>query len=169
MQPTIQLVTAKNPAIDLVRALNALTHNDVLVGVPEKTAGRKTQGKRQMNNATLAYIHDNGSPLAHIPQREFLRPGIKNAQQDIVKYLEGAGKAALNGKEQTIGKYLDAAGLTAQKSIRRKIQTGPFTPLKAATVKARKRKHPSRKNTRVTPLIDTGSMLASISYVIRSK
>jgi hypothetical protein len=166
LNPVVQLKVASNPAYDLTRALKNLTRRDVLVGVPEATAQRK---KGQVTNAMLAYVHDNGSPLAHIPPRPFMQPGIMNAKDDIAKYFGEAGKAALDGKPELMTKALTAAGLSAQKSIRKRIQTGPFTPLKPATIRARKSKHKSRSNTSVTPLIDSGQLLAAINFVIRDK
>lgn len=169
MQAQIKLTEQGIDFKKFAKSLNDLTKKDVLVGVPESTAPRKKDSTPKMNNATLAYIHDNGSPAAHIPPRPFLRPGIDNAKKEIGDYLGQAGRAVLDRKLDTAMKALNAAGLSAQKSIRRKIQTGPFTPLKAATIAARKRKHPSRSNTSVTPLIDTGQMQASINYIIREK
>jgi hypothetical protein len=174
VNPVVQLKVASNPAYDLTRALKNLTRRDVLVGVTEATAQRKKEAtaqrkKGQVTNAMLAYVHDNGSPLAHIPPRPFMQPGIMNAKDDIAKYFGEAGKAALDGKPELMTKALTAAGLSAQKSIRKRIQTGPFTPLKPATIRARKSKHKSRSNTSVTPLIDTSQMLQSISFEIRDK
>lgn len=164
IKPTVKLkVIGKKFPDDLLKALRKLPATRVLVGVPEAKAPRN-QGTA--NNAMLAYIHDNGSPMANIPPRPFMKEGIANAQDDINKYLRQAGSAALDGDEDKMHRALTAVGLVAQKAIRRKIQTGPFTPLKPATVAARKRKHKSRSNTIQTPLIDTGQLLASINFVI---
>jgi hypothetical protein len=166
MRPTIKMTVASNPAVDLTMSLKNLTRQDVLVGVPEATAPRK---RGAANNALIAYVQDQGSPRMGIPAREFMRPGILNAKEEITKRFEDAGKAALEGRKEDIAKNFVAAGLIAQKSIRRKIQTGPFAPLKPATIKARKRRHKGRSNTSVTPLIDTGQLLQSINFVIRNK
>lgn len=167
--PTVNLIAkgSEFPA-NLIKSLTELTKSKVLVGVPRDTSVRendKPGGK--VNNALLAYIHDQGSPINNIPQREFLRPGIKNAQKEIEKYLRQAGLALMRKDRAAADRAFTAAGLAAQKSIRRKIQTGPFAPLKPATVRARKRKHPGRLNTKISPLIDTGQLLASINFVVK--
>jgi len=167
LKPVIKVeVKGNNFNRDFTKLLKTLTNKEVLVGVPAAKANRKEPA---VNNAMLAYIHDNGSPLAHIPPRPFLCAGIEQNKEQITKYMEQAGKAALENDPARMERALNAVGLTAQKAVRRKIQTGPFTPLKASTIAARKRKHKSRKNTSVTPLIDTGQLLQSINYVITTK
>jgi hypothetical protein len=167
LKPVLKIeVKGKNFNRDFAKLLENLTHKEVLVGVPAAKASRK---EPQANNAMLAYIHDNGSPLAHIPPRPFLCAGIEQNKEQITKYMEQAGKAALDNDEPRMERALNAMGLAAQKAVRRKIQTGPFTPLKASTIRARKRRHKSRKNTSVTPLIDTSQLLQSINFVIVKK
>ena len=167
MQPKVKLtVIGKKFPDELIKALKTLTLKEVLAGVPEAKAPRK---RGTATNALLAYVHDNGSPLQNIPPRPFLCAGIEEGKEEITKYLEQAGKAALHGDAMLMDKALNAVGLAAQKAIRKKIQTGPFTPLKASTVAARKRKRKSRNNTQMTPLIDTGQLLQSINYVINDK
>jgi hypothetical protein len=165
VKATVKVASHDNSK-ELMKAVRRLTKMDVLVGVPQKSGARK---RSKVNNAMLAYIHDNGSPLSHIPPRPFLRTGIQEGKKEIVHYLDGAAKGALNGDPEAVEKGLNAAGLVAQKSVRRKIQTGPFTPLKASTIRARRSKRKSRNNNSITPLIDTGQMRNSINYVIRKK
>ena len=56
------------------------------------------------------------------------------------------------------------AGLIAQNSVKATITAGEgFAPLAESTLAARKRRGVSRTK----PLIDTGSLLNSITYVIR--
>jgi len=143
-----------------------LTAREVLAGFPESTAGRKETG---VNNATLAYIHDKGSPARGIPQREFVHPGIKLGQEEIVARLGQGARMALDGNRNGVEQALNAAGLIAQKSIRKKISDGPFTPLKPATIRARNRKHRGRTSTSVRPLIDTGQMRQAVNYVVTDK
>jgi hypothetical protein len=155
----------------LLRGVQALTEQQVLVGVPESTTTRppKDDVKQKMTNATLAYIHNYGSPAANIPARPFMEPGIKDARDPISTRMQAAGDAALAGDPGLVRRNLEAAGLEAQNSIRRKITTGPFAPLAPGTVRGRKRRHKSRSNADPRPLIDTGDMRKSISYVVRRK
>ena len=54
-------------------------------------------------------------------------------------------------------------------AIKAKITDGPFEPLKPSTIAARKSKRKSRSNADIKPLIDTGALRNSISYVIRDE
>lgn len=146
-------------AKEFQKAVSILTRTKVLVGVPAAKAERQIDddhgAPRHINNAALAYIHDNGAPEANIPARPFMQPGIENAKDAIVKGMRRAGDVALAGGE--IEKDLTRVGLIAQSAIQEKITDGPFVPLKPATIK---RKGSDR------PLIDTGQMRRSISFVV---
>lgn len=151
----------------VVAGINTLASTRVMVGVPSSRAGRKVdkgKGGETVNNAILAYVHDNGSPEAGIPARPFMMPGIANAKEKITKALENAATAALDGNPARVTREYHRAGLAAMVSIKLKITTGPFIPLKPATLAARRR----RGVTRTKPLIDTGGLINSIGYVIQS-
>jgi len=164
---------ALNPAKLVLNKLPALLaglknlHSDVLVGVPNDTTGRKTvPGEKQaMNNATLAYIHDNGSPAANIPARPFMKPGVEEVHERIVKTLEKGAQAALHNNPEGVERALGIAGLTAQSSVRRVINAGIEPGLADSTIAARK----ARGRTGTKPLIDTGQLRNSINYVVRKK
>lgn len=161
MQTTFKLeVKDFTPA--LVKSIKLLTKKQVLVGVPAEKAGRRGK-KQKMNNAALALVHDQGSPAQNIPARPFMEPGLRDVNEEIVQRLGQAGKVALRGGEEAdITRALNAVGLTAQKGIRNRINSGPFEPLKPGTLAARRR----RGRTGTKPLIDTGQLRNSISYVI---
>jgi hypothetical protein len=169
LNPIIKLLQRPTPsAKKMDKALTSLTSRAVLVGVPESTSPRNS-GAAQMNNATLAYIHDNGSPLANIPQREFLRPGVRDDKANTIKFLGQGARLALDGNTGAVERALTSAGLSAQKSIRRKISTGPFAPLKPSTVRGRIRRHKGRTGVSAQPLIDTGQLRQSINFVVVDK
>lgn len=167
------------------KAIEALGSQRVLVGVPEDKGARKPEGGKPVpiTNAALAYIHDNGAPEVNIPQREFLRPGIKSVQGKIVAMFKQAGQLALSGDATAIDRALNAVGLVAQSAVRAKITDGPFAPLALSTIQARARR--GRKGAKkalkdiaaglqpnaddVRPLIDTAQLRAAISYVIRKR
>ncbi|MCX5495374.1 hypothetical protein OSH11_11700 [Kaistia dalseonensis] len=152
---------------DLMKAIKSLTQDRVLVGVPadkgERQPGDEDEGP--INNAALAYIHDNGAPEANIPARQFMIPGIENAKDAIASRLKAGAKNALLGKVDAADIALNRAGLIAQNSIRSKIDDGPFTPLAPATLANRRRRGRSGEK----PLIDTAQMQRSITYVVRKK
>lgn len=129
----------------------------IFVGVPEDKAARKSS---EMNNATLAAIHELGSPAAKIPPRPFLKIGIAKAQKECVNILgAGAAKALTNFDAGDLVKAQDKAGLVAQNSVRGVFRSGDLKPLEKSTLK--------KKGEKTTPLIDTGSLRTSISYVVR--
>jgi phage gpG-like protein len=157
-------VTKDNVA-SLLRSLQELARRDVLVGITEERSERDDPEAGTLGNASLAYIHEHGSVLNSIPARPFLEPGIQDARDILVGMFEQAAQAALNGKEEVSLRALDKAGLVAQNAVRAKITAGPFTPLAASTLASRRR----RGRTGTKPLIDTGQLRNSITYVVREK
>jgi len=162
----------------VVKDLQELTKIQVLVGVPEVTAGRSDDGP---SNAFLAYIHDNGSPKQNIPARPFMKPGIAYAQNSINRYMLAAARAQMNNDPEAVESNLMMAGMRGQSGIRHMITEGDFEPLKPATLRGRMRRRKFFKDMSAAkrkevwpeimasfkPLIDTGSLRQSISMVIR--
>lgn len=177
------LVRKADKTTAVLKALEKLTRRDVLVGVPGDTADRDQDEYGPMNNPTLAYIHDNGSPAQNIPARPFMAPGIEAARERISTGLGKAASAALDDRDDLAMRHLERVGLAAQSSIRRYISTGNFAPLAAATLRARAARGrkgallelasraagnaPSNESAR--PLIDSGQLRRSINYVIRGR
>jgi len=171
----------KDILAEVVRSINNLVKKDVFVGIPDTTTER--DDSEPVNNATLGYIHENGSPVRNIPARPFLVPGVEDAQERIGQRLNKAAKAALNSQRRKSDDELEAAGMIARDSVKRKINSGDFEPLAAATLRARAAKGrkgaqaelasraagnaPNNDNAR--PLIDTGQLRNSINYVVRNK
>ncbi|HLH04953.1 MAG TPA: hypothetical protein VKX25_19450 [Bryobacteraceae bacterium] len=150
---------------ELLRSLQELARRDVLVGVTEERSDRDDPEAGTLGNASLAYIHEHGSPVQNIPARPFLEPGIQAAKERVAGMFEKAAQAALDGKEAAAVQALDKAGLIAQNTVRARITSGPFAPLAQATLAARRR----RGRTGTKPLIDTGQLRNSITYVVREK
>jgi len=158
------LTLLKDNFNDIVKALNALPVHDVLVGIPEENADReKSEGP--ITNAALGYIHENGAPEVNIPARPFLVPGIHAAEPKLVKYMAQAGKAALDGDQGKIDRILHAAGIVASNSVKDTINAGVAPALAESTLAARAR----RGRTGNIPLIDTGQLRNSITYVVRNQ
>ncbi len=172
------------PAIN--KAMKELADTRVLVGVPIETTKRTAE---PITNAAIAYIQENGAPEAHIPPRPFLFPTVRTMKPVIINYLRRAGKNALAGDLDKAIKTLEMLGLAAQSAVRMKIINGPFVPLAESTVRGRIARRASssyraKKSVQLDanlaaglapqtgmfrPLIDTGSLLASITYVLRRK
>jgi hypothetical protein len=147
------------------KSLDNLLKREILVGIPAANAARELEPgeKTVATNALIGYVMEYGSPAKNIPPRPFLHPGIMNARMDIEKHMKKAGQLALHGKKDEIDQELEKIGLIAQVSVQKKIVEGPFEPLKAATLAARRR----RGRTGISPLLDTGQLRRAISYVIK--
>lgn len=175
---------------DIIDSVRTILSVEILVGVPSDTTDRpeglEPQSEGAITNAALAYIHDQGSPEAHIPQREFMRPGIENAREPVAHKLAIAMRAAMNGNALVAEMSMQQAGLIAQLSIQNKISEGIPPPLAEYTLRKRnertlkgsksaqyelaRRKQGLAPSTQYArPLIDTQEMLKSIKYVIRSR
>jgi hypothetical protein len=164
----------------IVDSINSLIKKSVLVGIPATEAGRNDDDS-PMDNATLGYLHETGSPAANIPARPFLIPGVLEAQDKFEPQLEKAANAALGGFKKKIDDHLNAAGIIASQSAKNMLENGDHAPLAIATLRARARKGrkgaaeelasraagnaPNAANAR--PLIDTGQMRNSLTYILR--
>lgn len=147
---------------DVVKAIHRLTGQEILVGVPQADTRRDDS---PLTNAQIGYLQETGSPAMNLPARPFLVPGVESVQKGITKQLEKAAHAALDGTQNEVENAFIAAGLVAQNGVRKEISEGDFKPLAEATL-ARRR---AKGRTGTQPLIDTGSLRNSITYVIRDK
>ncbi len=145
---------------EVTSALSKLAETSVLVGVPEEKGGRKSG--EAMNNAALAYIHENGSDRAHIPPRKFMKPGVENAKEAVTKQLKAAAKAAWRGDVGGVDRNCNKAGQEAANSIRAMFTPGnnDWKPVTAATQRA-------KGKDKTTTLVDTGQLRKSITYVVK--
>lgn len=150
---------------EIEAAIRALAQQQVLVGIPAEKAGRDSEKGGEINNAALGYIHDRGMPTQNIPARPFLEVGIADADIEINAGMERAAGAALDGDISAVTKNLVAVGIVASTSVKMKIQSGPFVPLKPATIRARQRAGFSGTK----PLIRTGQLRNAVTFVLRKR
>lgn len=168
---------------DVEAAIKKLAQVHVLVGIPHVNSDRDEGGP---TNALLGYVHEHGEPSLNIPARPFLKPGIRDQQPAIQRYLGQAAKAAVEGDETRMMSAMRAAGESGVKGATNKITTGPFTPLSPRTIAARLRKTQAGRTrlrrmrqagedvaawaaTNLKPLIDTGQLRRAITYVLRMR
>ncbi|SEI98862.1 hypothetical protein SAMN04244579_02714 [Azotobacter beijerinckii] len=184
-------VTRDNVAM-VLESIKQLAGQEVLVGIPATQAERSDGDSSPLNNAQLVYIHENGSPARNIPARPFLVPGIDEQLQSIRPHLQKAASAAMDGNADRVQVELNAAGLIAADGARHKINFGDFEPLSPETVRNRHRSRgtqsmreaerqyldliaqgsapeQAQSETGIRPLINTGQLRNSITYVIRKK
>ena len=168
------------------RSVRGLSDIEVMVGVPSTKADRNDPTTPDVNNAAIGYWMEFGVPEHNVPARPFLVPGVKNAQANTIKRFRQAAAYALAGKEGAMNAAFEAAGIEAASAVRDKIRNGPFHPLAPSTIAARKKSDTSQLAqlyahggsvssdihealTGVRPLIDTGKLLQSITYVVRKR
>lgn len=156
----------KDMTDQVLRAVQDMERKKLLVGIPSDRAVRKDESDKQpINNAALGYIHENGSPVNNIPARPSLVPGVRAVKEKCADILQDAAGDAFTDKG-AIERGLNACGLVAQASVRKTMTEGEgFEPLKAGTLAARKRKGFQGER----PLIRTGQLRNSMTYVIRDK
>jgi hypothetical protein len=145
---------------EIISAVKKLNNTDVLVGIPADESGRDNGGS--VNNAELLYIHTHGSALKNIPPRPVIEPAIENDKEIIGGILTDAAKAALNGDTAGIDISLEKAGMQGQNSARAWFNN-PKNAWKPNAQETKNRKGSEK------PLIDTGEMRKSITYVVREK
>lgn len=177
---------------DIMTTAQTILNVEILVGVPMDTSDRpanlKVQDENAITNAALAYIHDQGIPEAGIPQREFMRPGIADVLPEIQRKLASAMRAAMRGNAIVAEQAMIQAGLVARSGIINRIDRGVPPPLaeytlikraerglsssvaKAAMVELDRRLNGLAPGMEFAkPLIDTGELRKSITYVLRSR
>lgn len=142
----------------LLQNIRRLERDGVYIGIPSERNARKDGA--DMNNAEIGYINEKGSAANNIPARPFLVPSIEEAQTQISEIL----KPDMQDVKPTVA--LKKAGTFAADRVRLFIRAQKgFKPLSPVTIAIRKSK---RKNGQAgnKALIDTGSLIRSITYVV---
>lgn len=176
---------------ELLKALDELRNNEVLVGIPEDKSSRK---KEIIRNSELLYIHthgirrksmrqemqesmDNGSPYSEAyqlyiqehgsplwasPPRPVLEPAIEHRKDWIAEQMSKAALAGLDGDVKGVQDGLHKAGQVAENAARDWF-TNPANGWAPNSPKTIKLKVSDK------PLIDTDQMRKSITHVVRRK
>ncbi|WP_186065931.1 hypothetical protein [Burkholderia gladioli] len=180
----------------VLKSIAALVQQEVLVGVPDSTAGRKDEGQ-PISNAEIGYIMETGSPANNVPARPHLVPGVEHALPAVTKQLERGVCAALDGKVEKVDQQLHAAGTLAVSSVQLTIRNNIPPPLAPSTVANRYRQRGTKSQRKsekdyaalidagaqaagvslaeiqsaagIIPLINSGEYVASIKYVVRRR
>lgn len=124
----------------------------VLVGVP-KSAGNYEDG---VHTATVAAVNEFGSADGRIPERSYLRSGINDSQQNIKKLYEKMMPEVISN-DLDIRSIQSMVGEIAVGRIVERISEGIDPGNAESTIK---------KKGSSTPLIDTGHLRQSITYVL---
>jgi len=117
--------------------------------------------------AYIAAIQEFGSPKNNIPPRPFMRPTVIHQKNEWIQLLTSGARSILAGKS-SITTVMNAIGLKASADIAKSITQVFSPPLKPATIAARKRKRADKKTLGLLtkPLVDTGLMLNTVTYVV---
>lgn len=106
----------------------------------------------------VAAVHEFGLPEKGIPERSFLRSSVRENKQKYIK-LNGINLLRVLRGQITMNHALGLLGDIAAGDARKKIKSGPFAPIEPQTIARR-----TGKSTK--PLIDTGQLLQSLTYVV---
>ena len=162
------------PGLKALMARMNGANRSVLVGVPAESVEHKvSRGKKRtfvakasgetsiqtdksVSMATIAAVHEFGSPEQGIPERSFLRGGIRRAAPKLNAVNIDSLRKVLLGK-MTIEQAIEKLGVVAAGEVKREFVVGTFAPNKPATIA---RKGSSR------PLIDTGNLRQAVTYIV---
>ena len=132
----------------------ALEANPLVVTVGVQGDAERATG--EISNIDLATIHEFGAPGAGIPERSFIRSTLED-QQGYRELARKLTDAVVAGKVD-VPKALALFGEQVSSDIKRKIESGIDPPNAPATV---------AKKGSSKPLVDTGQLKNSISYVVK--
>jgi hypothetical protein len=145
----------------LYQGFQFVRKTEVVVGITEESDCARENG---ITNAQLLYLHENGVPSHNIPPRPVLKPAIAKAEnsQRIAKLMRDGMKAAMvDGNLDAARQCYEKAGMLGRDACKNYIREGSNLAPNAPQTIARKGSS--------TPLIDTASMLNSITYAVRKK
>lgn len=128
----------------------------VVIGFPEHA--RYDRGRNKMPVAAVAAILELGStnPSGPLPPRPFMRYAADQSRKDIDKLMRGY--------EKDPEKTLNLVGMTGVAAVQKSITEGPWAPLADSTVAGRRRGLDGLRSSK--PLVDTGYLRASVTYVV---
>lgn len=146
---------------NLIEGFNYIAHTEVVVGITEESNAAKENG---VTNSQLLYLHENGVPSHNIPPRPVLKPAIAQdeVRGKISKMMrDGFAAALIQGNKDACAQSFEKAGMLGRDACKNYIASGGNLAPNAPSTIARKG---SSK-----PLIDTASMMNSITYAVRRK
>ena len=148
----------------MMNGLDYLKESAVYVGIPEKETSRED---KKITNAELLFIHTNGSPINNVPARPVIESALKDDRERISKMMERVALNALENNFEEADKNLKLTGMRGQNVSRAWFTNSKNNwPPNSPQVAERKRK---KGSTNPRPLIDTGELRKSITYVVVSK
>lgn len=159
--------TYKNKSIEkkLNRFISQLSDTEIKVGWFESS-----KYENGTSVASVALVQEFGSPKDNIPPRPFMRTTIKKEEKNWDKLINVSSKEALNGN-LTGNKFAERLGLIVSGHIKKSIRDVQEPPLKESTIRNRVSRRANKKlvGNLTKPLIDTGIMINTLTYVVDKK
>lgn len=170
-----QSLVEKKRSKDYLKRLKGVANARVMVGIPKSTTAREGN---EPTNAEIAYINEHGSIGQGIPPRPFMSVGMKKARPEIKRHFFNAAHLATQGNKQGAMAQLEQAGMAGASAVKLAIVDGDFVPLSPYTIKNRHKQRLTKSKRKgekddanfgvnVKPLINTGQLLQSITYVVK--
>lgn len=149
----------------LIGAFDSLPEYNIEIGVFSGDAMRKETIRVGITNAELMFIHENGSPLHHIPARPVLKMTIDWANKELLKpTIDRAIKAFLDShfNQDALEKELNKMCIRMENYARDLIYSndGRLAPNAPSTIAKKGDNH---------PLFDTGQLARSITCQLVKK
>ena len=119
--------------------------------------------------AGVAAVQEFGSPAKGIPPRPFMRVAIEENKREWRALIESGSRAIIAGNE-TADSVMEKLGLFVVGNIKTAISQVTSPALAQSTINARLRAR-ANKNTVGSldkPLVDTGTMIATVTHEVRS-
>jgi hypothetical protein len=148
------------------------------VGVQGSDAEQQRDDESGMTNLGVAVVHEFNEPFDTPPGRPFIRPPGANDPSRWKRLLASALTGVIERKENAAGN-LRFIGELYRKAIIDRMKSGISPPLAESTINRRKGQTTQAKRARiakraarggrgmsVVPLIDSGTLLGSISVVV---
>ena len=145
----------------MMNGLDFIEKSAVYVGIPEKETSREDE---DITNAELLFIHTNGSPINRVPARPVIEPALEDDQERLTSMMQRMILLALSGDLEGATDQLKRIGMRGQNVSRAWFtnQKNGWPPNSPAVQRAKRKKG----STNPRPLIDTGELRKSITYVI---
>lgn len=182
------VTVVKDNVAKVFKDIEALVGKQVLVGIPD--SGQNHRDDEPVNNATIGYVMEFGSPLHNVPARAFLIPGVQKARAPALVQLRQAADAALKGDTTGMLQALNRAGIVASNEVKLQINSNIPPPLKPGTIRNRHRGRDTKireseqvyldlvskgvepgaaqNEVGIVALVNTGQLRNSITYVVRN-
>lgn len=147
---TVAFNYAKEKITNMIRGMQYYASHEVVIGA-------------KGDHADLLYLHEAGVPSKNIPPRPVLEPALSQGEVKgaMNRHMRKALRRALVGDLNGCKNEMERTGIVGENACKKYITDGThLAPNSPVTI--------ARKGSSI-PLIDTGTMLNSITHEVRRK